>query len=215
MTLRKLQLHSGSALAARRDPARRRHQFRGLLRNAEKILLSVFEGEGDEVEIDAALPARTGFVWHGFLPNAGPGLRYGFRAAGPFDISRGLRFNASKLLLDPYARAISGSLTWDDAVYDYQRKPWRSRRSQSWSIAQPACRVRWWLTPRSTGKESSHPVVNWRTRSSTKCMSKEPRSCTPRIPEGDAWHLCWSGAPGDVGALSIDGNYRGRAPACT
>jgi isoamylase len=90
--------------------------------HAEKILLAVFEGEGDAIEVDAALPARTGFVWHGFLPDAGPGLRYGFRAAGPFDVDRGLRFNASKLLLDPYARAISGDLIWDDSVYDYQRR---------------------------------------------------------------------------------------------
>jgi len=90
--------------------------------HAEKMLLAVFEGEGDAVEIDAALPARTGFIWHGFLPNAGPGLRYGFRANGPFDIDRGLRFNVSKLLLDPYARAISGHLTWDHSVHDYDRE---------------------------------------------------------------------------------------------
>lgn len=90
--------------------------------NAEKMLLAVFEGEGDSVEFDAALPARTGFIWHGFLPNAGPGLRYGFRANGPYDIDRGLRFNVSKLLLDPYARAISGDLIWDHSVYDYDRE---------------------------------------------------------------------------------------------
>ncbi len=90
--------------------------------HAAHMLLAVFEGEHDEFEIHAPLPVRTGFVWHGFLPNAGPGLRYGFRAYGPFELSRGLRFNASKLLLDPYARAISGDITWDDAVFDYQRE---------------------------------------------------------------------------------------------
>lgn len=89
--------------------------------HAEKVLLSVFGGATDADEIDAALPARTGFIWHGFLPKAGPGLRYGFRANGPFDPSRGLRFNPSKLLLDPYARAISGNLTWNESVYDFQR----------------------------------------------------------------------------------------------
>ena len=91
--------------------------------HAEKILLAIFGGENDSIEVDAALPMRTGFVWHGFLAEAGPGLRYGFRADGPFDIGRGLRFNASKLLLDPYARAISGNLTWNDSVYDYLRSP--------------------------------------------------------------------------------------------
>jgi isoamylase len=92
--------------------------------HAEKVLLAVFEGDHDEVEIDAALPVRTGFVWHGFLPNAGPGLQYGFRAAGPFDLSRGLRFNPSKLLLDPYARAITGTVTWDDSIFDFHRDHW-------------------------------------------------------------------------------------------
>ncbi len=89
--------------------------------HAWKILLAVFEGEDDAIEIDATLPARTGFIWHGFLPNAGPGLRYGFRANGPFDFSQGLRFNGSKLLFDPYARAFSGEVKWDDSVFGYQR----------------------------------------------------------------------------------------------
>ncbi len=89
--------------------------------NAAHVMLAIFEGEHDEIELDAALPVRTGFIWHGFLPDTEPGLRYGFRAYGPFDLSRGLRFNASKLLMDPYARAISGDITWDDSVYDYQR----------------------------------------------------------------------------------------------
>lgn len=89
--------------------------------HAVHVLLAIFEGDGGETEINLDLPVRSGFVWHGFLPDAGPGLRYGFRAYGPFDPSRGLRFNASKLLLDPYARAISGDITWNDTVYGFQR----------------------------------------------------------------------------------------------
>jgi glycogen operon protein len=85
------------------------------------MLLAFLGGAGDEMEADVVLPAKTGFVWHGFLPNSGPGLRYGFRAGGPFDPDRGLRFNRSKLLLDPYARAVSGNLVWDDSVFDYIR----------------------------------------------------------------------------------------------
>ena len=89
--------------------------------NAVHMLLAIFEDHEGATEIDVALPVRTGFVWHGFLPGAGPGLRYGFRAYGPFDPSRGLRFNASKLLLDPYARAIAGDVSWNDTVYCHQR----------------------------------------------------------------------------------------------
>jgi glycogen operon protein len=89
--------------------------------HAAHMVLALFDDGASETEIDVPLPGRTGSIWHGFLPNAGPGLHYGFRAYGPFELSRGLRFNASKLLLDPYARAISGHLTWDDSVFDYQR----------------------------------------------------------------------------------------------
>ena len=62
------------------------------------------------------------------------GLRYGFRAGGPYDIARGLRFNTSKLLLDPYARAISGDISWDDAVYDYQREKLGPHGAQSFGF---------------------------------------------------------------------------------
>ncbi len=123
MTTKSLQLQPGSPWplgATVRDGG---VNFAVYSEHAEKILLAIFGGENDSIEVDAALPMRTGFVWHGFLPEAGPGLRYGFRADGPFDLSRGLRFNASKLLLDPYARAISGKLTWNESVYDYLRSP--------------------------------------------------------------------------------------------
>src|SRR5215207_3230815 len=119
VTQRTLQLLAGRPWPLGATPRDGGVNFAVYSEHAEKMLLAVFEGEN--IEIDAALPARTGFIWHGFLPDAGPGLRYGFRASGPFDIALGLRFNASKLLLDPYARAISGNLTWDEAVYDYHR----------------------------------------------------------------------------------------------
>lgn len=89
--------------------------------HAESIMLAIFPGDSSEQEVDVLLPARTGFVWHGFLPGASEGLRYGFRARGPFEPDRGLRFDSSKLLLDPYARAITGSVTWNESVFDFDR----------------------------------------------------------------------------------------------
>jgi glycogen operon protein len=121
LTSETIQLQSGTAWplgATLRDGG---INFAVYSEHAEKILLAVFDGENDDAEREAALPGRTGFVWHGFLPDAGAGLRYGFRAFGPFEIDRGLRFNPSKLLLDPYARAISGHLTWNETVFDFQR----------------------------------------------------------------------------------------------
>ena len=80
---------------------------------AERVELCLFDADGSEIGVE--LPECVGSVWHGYLPDAGPGQRYGFRAGGerrePGDLHR-----HSKLLLDPYARAISGSIRWHDAV---------------------------------------------------------------------------------------------------
>lgn len=78
---------------------------------AEKIDLCLFDEQGNEKRL--ALPTRTGNLWHGYLPGAKVGQRYGFRAHGAFSPSQGLRFNAQKLLIDPSARAIEGKLSDD------------------------------------------------------------------------------------------------------
>lgn len=87
---------------------------------AEKVMLCLFE-PGGRHEI-ARLPVRecTDGVWHGYLPAAHPGTLYGYRVSGPYEPLRGLRFNASKLLIDPYARFLSGEIRWHDALYGYR-----------------------------------------------------------------------------------------------
>ncbi len=67
------------------------------------------------------IPTRecTDQVWHVFLPDARPGQLYGFRVSGPYEPERGLRFNSSKLLLDPYAKAIAGEVSWADEMFGY------------------------------------------------------------------------------------------------
>jgi len=65
------------------------------------------------------LPERCGGVWHGYIPGVRPGQRYGLRAHGPYDPARGLRFNPAKLLLDPYARRVEGTLTPGGAIFGY------------------------------------------------------------------------------------------------
>ena len=81
--------------------------------------LCVFEdaaGGAAEVEHRIALEESTSQVWHGYLPGLAPGTRYGFRVDGPFDPAAGQRYDHSKLLLDPYARAVDGDLVLDDAL---------------------------------------------------------------------------------------------------
>jgi glycogen operon protein len=84
---------------------------------AEAVDLCLFDGDGTERRLP--LEETTNKVWHGYVPRVGPGQRYGFRVDGPFEPQAGDRFNPSKLLLDPYARAISGPLVPDDAIFGY------------------------------------------------------------------------------------------------
>ena len=66
------------------------------------------------------LRERTDLVWHGYIPELGPGQLYGYRVHGPYDPERGLRFNPAKLLLDPYAKAVAGDLRWRNEVFGYR-----------------------------------------------------------------------------------------------
>ncbi|MEU4162035.1 glycogen debranching protein GlgX [Actinoplanes sp. NPDC026670] len=84
---------------------------------ATRVELCLFDDDGKETRID--LPEREALVWHGYLPRVVPGQRYGYRVHGPYDLSRGLRCNPSKLLLDPYAKAIDGNYDWDQALFSY------------------------------------------------------------------------------------------------
>ncbi|KTR85198.1 glycogen debranching protein [Novosphingobium barchaimii] len=93
--------------------------------HAEKIELCLFDANGKREVARFALPECTDEVWHGYLPNARPGLVYGYRAHGPYEPEQGHRFNPNKLLLDPYARRLSGNIRWNDVLHAY---PLRSRR---------------------------------------------------------------------------------------
>ncbi|WP_431796175.1 glycogen debranching protein GlgX [Microbacterium enclense] len=85
---------------------------------AERVELCLFDEDGTEtcfelVDVDA-------FVWHAYLPNIQPGQRYGYRVHGPYDPANGQRFNPSKLLLDPYAKAVEGQIDWGQPVFSYE-----------------------------------------------------------------------------------------------
>lgn len=89
--------------------------------DASRIELCLFSEAGAEISrID--LPSQTGGIWHGFVPGLQSGQLYGFRAHGAYDAERGLRFNPSKLLVDPYARQLHGDVVWGDAVFDFDRE---------------------------------------------------------------------------------------------
>jgi isoamylase len=85
---------------------------------ADRVELCLFDEAGAESRI--SLTEVDGFVWHSYLPGVGPGQRYGYRVTGPFEPRQGHRCNPAKLLLDPYGKAVDGSLRWDAAVFGYQ-----------------------------------------------------------------------------------------------
>ncbi len=88
--------------------------------HATRVELCLFDSTHPNGETERIpLPASTGPVRHGYLPDLRPGQLYGLRADGPFDPRRGLRFNVNKLLFDPYAKAIGRDQTYDDALYGY------------------------------------------------------------------------------------------------
>ena len=87
--------------------------------NAEKIELCLFDSGGRRETSRVTLDEYTDQVWHGYLPGVRPGALYGYRVYGPYDPARGHRFNHHKLLVDPYAKALSGALAWNDANFGF------------------------------------------------------------------------------------------------
>ncbi len=84
---------------------------------AELVQLCLFDDDGVETRVD--LVEVDAYVWHAYLPSVQPGQRYGYRVHGPYDPAAGLRANPNKLLLDPYAKATSGEIDWDEALFAY------------------------------------------------------------------------------------------------
>ncbi|SIT31107.1 glycogen debranching protein GlgX [Achromobacter sp. MFA1 R4] len=88
--------------------------------HATRMELCLFDPKGRKELRRFDLPECTDEIWHGYLPDAEPGLLYGYRAHGPYDPHNGHRFNPNKLLLDPYARQLSGPLHWSNALFGYR-----------------------------------------------------------------------------------------------
>src|SRR4051794_516175 len=84
---------------------------------AERVEVCLFDDDGDERRIE--LPEVTAFIHHGYLPGVQPGQRYGYRVHAAWDPESGQRGNPAKLLIDPYAKAVEGSVDWNEAVFGY------------------------------------------------------------------------------------------------
>lgn len=89
--------------------------------NATKVELCLYENSEEEKEYAVInMTERTHHIWHTYLPEAKPGLLYAFRVSGPYEPQNGHRFNPNKVLLDPYAKAITRTIEWHDSLFGYK-----------------------------------------------------------------------------------------------
>jgi glycogen operon protein len=155
------------------------------------------------------LPERDAFVWHGYLPNIGPGQRYGFRVHGPYDPANGHRCNGSKLLLDPYAKAVDGNIDWAQACFSYT---WGDQDSFNDEDSAPHMSKSVVISPFFDWDNDRHPNTPY---NSTVIYEAHVKGLTQTHPasRGDPRHLRRRGAPGDDRALQADRRHGDRAHA--
>ncbi len=129
--------------------------------NAERVELCLFDPSGRREIQRIELRERTDLIWHCYLPEARPGLLYGYRVHGPYDPARGHRFNPNKLLIEPYAKDIVGQVRWSDAHFGYKighRRGDLSFDRRDNAPGMPKCRV---VDPAFTWGEDKSPRVPW------------------------------------------------------
>ena len=147
------------------------------------------------------LPEYTDQTWHGYLPDVRPGQLYGYRVYGPYDPKRGHRFNPHKLLIDPYAKALSGSLRWSDVHFGYRV----GHRSEDlsfdrWNNAQgmPKCRV---VDTAYTWAGDRPPRRPWHESVIYELHVRGFTMRHPEVPELLSRDLRWTGHPAAIGHL--------------
>jgi glycogen operon protein len=151
--------------------------------HATKVELCLFPPREGAMETHSIeLPERTGHVWHGYLPDIRPGQHYGYRVHGPYAPEAGHRFNPHKLLIDPYARAITGRIRWSDAQYGYKiGDPAQdlSYSDQDSASEMPRCVV---VDPAFTWGDDRAPRTPWTRTLIYECHVKGMTARHPAVP---------------------------------
>ncbi len=142
--------------------------------------LCIFDPSGRHEAQRIALRERTDEIWHCYLPEARPGLLYGYRVHGPYRPEQGLRFNPNKLLIEPYAKRLEGALVWSDAHFGYRLghpKADLSLDKRDSAAGTPKSRV---IDPAFTWGDDRPPRVPWHD---TVIYEAHVRGLTMRHPE--------------------------------
>jgi glycogen operon protein len=127
--------------------------------NATKVELCIFDPTGKRELQRIALQERTDEIWHSYLPEARPGLLYGYRVHGPYEPEKGHRFNPNKLLIEPYAKHIEGGIRWSDAHFGYRLgKGDLTFDKRDSAAGMPKCRV---IDSAFTWGDDRPPRIPW------------------------------------------------------
>jgi glycogen operon protein len=148
--------------------------------HAEKVELCIFDPTGRHEIQRLDVRERTDGNWHAYLPEARPGLLYGYRVYGPYDPEHGHRFNPHKLLIEPYAKHLQGPLVWNDAHFGYRTghpKADLSFDRRDSAAGTPKCRV---VDPAFTWGNDRPPHIPWHD---TVIYEAHVRGVSMRHPE--------------------------------
>jgi isoamylase len=151
--------------------------------HASKVELCLFDESGQKELERIELPEYTDEVWHGYLPDARPGLTYGYRVHGPYQPAAGHRFNPNKLLLDPYAKQLVGGLKWDPALFGYTIGAADADLSfdpRDSARFVPKCRV---IDPAFTWGRERRPEISWERTIVYEMHLRGYTKLHPAVPE--------------------------------
>ncbi|MCF3936580.1 glycogen debranching protein GlgX [Acuticoccus sp. M5D2P5] len=151
--------------------------------NATKIELCLYDASGRRETDRIPLPEHTHDVWHGYFPDIWPGQKYGYRVHGPYEPEAGHRFNPNKLLIDPYARALSGELRWHDSMFGYRLGSSREDLSfdrRDSGPAMPKCIV---VDEATSWGNHVRPSVPWADTVIYEAHVKGATAMHPDVPE--------------------------------
>ena len=129
--------------------------------HATRMELCVFDARGMREIGRFDLPDQTDEIWHGYMPDAMPGLVYGYRAHGPYEPQHGHRFNPHKLLLDPYAKGLAGKFRWTDALFGYRIRSSRADLSFDRRDSAPAMLKAVVMEDSITEEDDTRPYTSW------------------------------------------------------
>ena len=146
-----------------------------------ELCLFAAADHADEQDI-IRLTERTNQVWHCYLPDVRPGQLYGYRVHGPYEPEHGLRFNPAKLVLDAYAKAITGQMRWDDTPYGYTigSPEDLTRDDRDSAGAMPKCVV---IDPSFDWRGDRAPKIPWNQTVIYECHVKGMTICHPDVPQ--------------------------------